>query len=118
MSLVNPPSRQSLALGATFVLGLAILWFTLTPQSMPDTRVVPVDKLAHLAAFAVLILPTAWGYPQALAVTLPLALVFGGAIELLQPLVGRGREMADFLMNVLGLGLGLVLGTVLRVRSA
>lgn len=116
MSLLEPSLRQGLALGATIAVGVAILWFTLTPQALPENGALPLDKLAHLVAFALLILPTAWGYPHALAITLPLALVLGGAIELLQPLVGRGREMADFLMNILGLGLGMVLGMVLRRR--
>ncbi len=106
--------RHVLAASLTIILGAAILWTTMTPQQLPQWNDLPIDKLVHLAAFAALILPTAWGYPQALVVTLPLAIGLGGAIELLQPLVGRGRELADFVMDVAGVGVGLVIGTGLR----
>ena len=114
----RPILRRRLSLAATVILGFAILWATLTPQTMPELELVPLDKVAHAAAFGLLILPTAWGYPRALAVTIPAALLLGGAIELLQPLVGRGRELADFLMNVLGIGLGLLVGAGIRRTRA
>jgi len=105
--------RQAVGL-ATALVGVAILWATLTPRALPDTGAVPLDKIAHATAFFLLILPSAWGYPKALIVTVPFALLLGGAIELLQPLVGRGREMADFIMDVAGVGIGLVVGAGLR----
>jgi len=109
------PLRHSVVMLLTVAIGLVVLWATLNPRALPETETVPLDKLAHAAAFALLILPSAWGYPQALIVTVPAALFLGGAIELLQPLVGRGREMADFVMDVVGVGLGLVIGTGLRL---
>lgn len=114
MKLTSAAFRHRLAVSLTIALSIAILWLTLRPQTLPDFGTLPLDKIAHLIAFAALILPTAWLYPRALVVTLPLAVVLGASIELLQPLVGRGRELADFLMDLVGLGLGIVLGGVLR----
>jgi hypothetical protein len=117
IKLTSAAFRHRLALSLTIALSIAILWLTLRPQTLPDFGSLPLDKIAHLVAFAALILPTAWLYPRALVVTLPLAVLLGAAIELLQPLVGRGRELADFLMDLVGLGAGIVLGAVLRWLS-
>jgi VanZ family protein len=114
MNRISSTYRRRLAVLLTIVLGVAIVWITLTPQSLPESGAIPLDKIAHLVAFTALILPTAWLYPRALFVTLPLAVLLGAAIELLQPLVGRGREFADFLMDIIGLGSGIVLGAGLR----
>jgi len=110
----NPRRQRQAVVAITVALGAMILWATLTPRAFPDPTTVPLDKLAHATAFFLLILPSAWAYPKALFVTVPFALVLGGAIELLQPLVGRGREMADFAMDVVGVGVGLVVGAGLR----
>lgn len=118
MLLANSVIRRQLSIAATVVITLVVLWLTLTPRELPHSDIVPLDKVAHAFAFALVILPTAWGYPRALVVTIPMALVLGGAIELLQPMVGRGREMADFVMDVVGIGAGLVIGLVLRQLRA
>lgn len=114
MLLANPVIRRQFSIAATVVITILVLWLTLTPRDLPHSDVIPLDKVAHAVAFALMVLPTAWGYPRALAVTIPMALVLGGAIELLQPMVGRGREMADFVMDVVGIGAGLVIGLFLR----
>lgn len=110
----NPRLRRQAVVAITMALGGVILWATLTPRAFPDPAMVPLDKLAHATAFFLLILPSAWAYPKAMIVTVPFALLLGGAIELLQPLVGRGREMADFAMDVAGIGVGVVVGAGLR----
>ena len=66
---IFPISAARAALCATWMIALIILWFTLTPQA----------------------LPVAWMAPRSLWLLVPLALGFGGAIELLQPYVGRSR---------------------------
>lgn len=114
MDRTTPAFYHRLALVLTIALGIAILWLTLRPQTLPEFGRLPLDKVAHLLAFAALILPTAWLYPRALFVTLPMAVLLGAAIELVQPLVGRGRELEDFLMDILGLGIGILLGAGLR----
>lgn len=49
---------------------------------------------------------------------LPAAILFGGAIELIQPYVGRGRELADFGVDAVGVINGATLGLTLRAIAA
>lgn len=87
----------------TLVLGGVILWLTLGPAGGPGGGLRhPYDKVAHALGFAALVLPTAVLQPRALLVVLPLALGLGALIEVVQPYVGRGRELADLVADVLG----------------
>jgi VanZ family protein len=67
-----------------------------------------------VAAFAALIFPTASLYARSLIWILPLAAFFGCAIEVVQPFMGREAEVADVLADLVGLGLGTVIGLALR----
>ena len=111
---IFPISAARAALCATWMIALIILWFTLTPQALPKSQSLPLDKVAYIAAFTALVLPVAWMAPRSLWLLGPLALGLGGAIELLQPYVGRSREVADFTADAIGVVAGLVLGTGLR----
>ena len=116
--MILPPifsiSAARVAFCATWMIALIILWFTLTPQALPKSQSLPLDKVAHIAAFTALVLPVAWMAPRSLWLLVPLALGLGGAIELLQPFVGRGREVADFIADAMGVVAGLIIGTGLR----
>ena len=70
--------------------------------------------LLATALLAALIFPGALLYLRSLIWLIPAALVFGAAIELVQPLVGRSAEMADFAADVVGVACGLVLGLISR----
>ena len=107
-------SRHRLALAATALLALVIAFLTLTPQPVRPPSPHGWDKLYHLVAFAALAFPAALLYTRSLVWVVPAALLFGGAIELIQPHVGRSREIADFLADGLGVGIGVILGLVLR----
>ena len=65
---------------------------------------------------AILTLPIAIIRPNAMWIILSLTTAFGGAIELLQPLVNRNCEMADFLANAVGTILGVLVTRALRAR--
>jgi VanZ family protein len=99
-----------------FVIGLA----TLTPVEKL-TVVSGSDKLYHLLSFAILTFTIAMVRPKAVRWILILSLIFGGAIELLQPFVNRSCEFADFLADACGATLGImgsrVLVRVLRSRT-
>lgn len=104
-----------MALLATLLLAVTIVWGTLTPNPpTPDLNSPLSDKLYHVMAFAGLVFPTAWLYARSLAWILPLAVLFGGAIELVQPYMGREAEVADVLADLVGLALGTVTGLALR----
>lgn len=107
-----------IALGGSFTSALLILWLTLTPQAVAEIKSLPLDKLAHMTAFAIYILPTALLYPRALAPMLLGGVILGGGIEIIQPYFGRAQELADFGFDVIGLlmggGMGLGLRSLLR----
>jgi len=98
------------ALVLTAVLAVVIALLTLTPVNLPGGLAGP-DKLYHFIAFAALILPGAALYPRGFLWLVPAALLFGGAIEIIQPWVGRGRELVDFWADTWGVGAGLLVGT-------
>ena len=86
-----------------FVIGLA----TLTPVEKL-TVVSGSDKLYHLLSFAILTFTIAMVRPKAVWWILILSLIFGGAIEVLQPLVNRSFEVADFSVDECGALLGIL----------
>ena len=105
----------ALAVTATVTLGVVISWLTLTPQDLPDLGpTLPVDKLAHVAAFTALILPSAILRPRFLWWTFPLAALLGFGIELIQPYVGRSQEWMDVVADCFGLIMGTGLGLMIR----
>lgn len=99
------------ALTCLATLGLACIIGVLTLLPSADLpRVGGGDKLHHLLAFGALAFPTAFLRPRWI-VGMVLALVaYGAAIELIQPLVGRSREMDDFVADCLGILLGTGIG--------
>lgn len=104
-----------LALASTAALGGVICWLTLTPQDWSERSTsLPADKLAHIAAFAALVLPSAILRPSFLWWTIPLAAALGVGIEVVQPLVGRSQEGMDVVADFIGLGLGAIFGLLIR----
>jgi len=102
-----------LAVAATLVLAVVILLFAFAPPRPQMSNGIK-DKILHFTAFATLVLPCAIFMARSLVWVLPLALAFGGAIELLQPGFGRHASWADFQADVLGVVAGTALGLVLR----
>ena len=99
----------------TIIIAFAIGLATLTPVEKLPT-VSGSDKVYHLISFAILTLPIANIRPRAIWIILSLSIAYGGAIELLQPLVNRNCEMADFLADAFGAILGVLVTRALRAR--
>ena len=98
---------------ATIAIAFAIGLATLTPvETMPNVS--GSDKLYHLISFAILTLPIAIIRPKAMWVILSLSIAYGGAIEIIQPLVNRNCEMADFLTDAGGAVVGVLVARVFR----
>ncbi len=91
--------RHTLALTATVILGAVIAYLTLSPPQMTNPPGLLSDKAYHAIAFAGLVFPSALLYARSLIWVVPAALLFGGAIELIQPYVGRAAELADFVAD-------------------
>ena len=112
MTLLNRIS-VCFVLGLTAGLAVLIAVTTLSPVPLHPTAF-GHDKLVHLFSFAVLVLPASVRHPRALLWLGPAAILFGGAIEIIQPFVGREREGLDFLADSLGVGLGAIVGLVIH----
>ena len=99
---------RNIDIHATVVIAVLIGLATLTPvEELP--AVSGSDKFYHLISFAILTLPIAVIRPKAVWVIFILSVVYGGAIEVLQPLVNRNCELADFLADAGGVALGLAM---------
>jgi membrane associated rhomboid family serine protease len=106
--------RHTLVLLATALLAAVIAYLTLTPPRPDALDGLLSDKAYHVIAFAALIFPGAFLYLRSLIWLIPAVLVFGVAIELVQPLVGRSAERADFVADGVGVACGLILGLIMR----
>ena len=99
-----------LTLIVTAVLTMAMLWPINHPPSAPDRS----DKLVHLIAFAALAFPLARTGRFGLVPVFIGASAFGGLIELIQPSFGRSADMQDWIADIAGVGLGIVLALLYR----
>ena len=97
------------AIALTLALAALIAVLTLVRIPVPS-GVGGSDKLHHVIGFAALALPIACVRPRwSLHVAMILA-IYGGVIELIQPHVGRARELADWMADLAGIGLGTAIG--------
>ena len=99
-----------LTLIVTAVLTVAMLWPINQAPPGPDGS----DKVVHLIAFAALAFPLARTGRIGLIPVLLGASVFGGLIELIQPSFGRSADMQDWIADIAGVVLGIVLALLYR----
>ncbi len=98
----------------TLVIGIAALM----PSTGGHSALLGLDKVAHLLAFAGLVIPMTLAQPRRWPLVFALALAYGGLIEIVQPSVGRSAEWADFAADGLGAAMGIGLALSLRRRLA
>lgn len=111
-SRMHHATRWSVLL--TVALATLIVVLTLTPPvqtGMPAGS----DKAYHFLAFTALALPLAVVRPRWSGWLFVLFAVFGAAIEVIQPYVGRSRELADLLSDMMGIAFGMVVGALARL---
>ena len=94
-----------------------ILWATLSPGVSPPgpTLLSWSDKFWHILAFVgwAGLVRLAWRGPNWAVIVA--GAVFGGAIEIIQPLTGRGAELADLIADIAGCAVGVwIAGRVQR----
>lgn len=111
----NLPLRRIVWSAASVVLALVIFYFTILKHQQSAPLGPWTDKIYHFVAFAILVMPTAIIYKRALFWVVPAALLFGAAIEIIQPYVGRQGEFADFFGDALGVLFGAAAGLLIRV---
>ena len=105
-------ARIAMALTTVFAIGIA--YMTLIYQSNGGGGIPWADKAFHAGAFFLLTLPSAILSRCALLWIVPFAAAFGIAIELVQPYVGRGREIADVYADLAGVASAVVVGGLIR----
>jgi VanZ family protein len=92
------------AIGAGWLYAAALIWLSLSP-SPPDPGIEYGDKLAHFAAYALLMFWSAWLYraPPARLGYAALWIAMGIGLEFAQGATGyRSYELADMAANTLG----------------
>jgi VanZ family protein len=77
--------------------------------SVPGT-----DKIHHLIAYALLVLPVALRKPDKWIWIALFFIAYSGAIELLQPYVNRYGEWMDLFANAAGLVCGLIMAELIH----
>jgi len=105
------------------ILGLLVLALSLTPR--PESvmgALSAYDKVGHFIAYIAL------GFfamravdrrgPLHFSLTIACCTLFGGIIEIIQPLVGRQRELVDFLVDLAGAAIGAAIAALLIRKSA
>lgn len=106
--------RAGLAAGGAMLLVIA--YATLSPMPIAAQRTPGLDKVAHFVAFALLIFPVIVTDTRRWAWAVPLAILFGGVIELVQPSVGRSAEWLDWGADISGVLAGAALAELLHDR--
>lgn len=109
--MVPRPSRIALF----GVACLVIVWLSLAPtQAMPGVSV--QDKFEHAGAYMALTLLGAWAFPHRLTRLASGLFAFGVGVEILQSMMGLGRQgdPADALANTVGIAGGLLLTLAIR----
>lgn len=101
------------AWAATGVLAVVLCVLTLGPPSAADGPPAP-DKLYHFIGFGALALPLCFVYPRRAWAVVLMVIVFGAAVEVIQPFVGRGAEWGDLLADALGAAAAAGLALALR----
>ncbi len=110
--------KTSVALALTALIAVVIAFGTLSPpgegSGLPFT-----DKQLHFAAFAALVFPLGCVRPSWIIWLVPLAIAYGGMIEVIQPFVGRSGDWDDLLADAAGSVTGVVPGLLIqRYRRA
>ena len=84
------------------------MFLSLKPPSEFDTKLLVSDKVLHLFAYCLMVLPVSLEriYPHFLV--LLFALAYAGFIELIQPFTGREADIMDFFANATGIILGIL----------
>lgn len=114
----NYREHAAMAARLAFIAGVGLVMaLSLAPASaLPPLGL--WDKFEHAAAYALLAATGCIGFASRrgrIAVVIGLA-VYGGAIELVQPVVSASREssVADWVANLTGIGIGYALARLIE----
>lgn len=106
--------RQIIAYGLTVLLTGIIALLTLSPLRDIGAAVSGSDKVYHALAFAALVFPATAVRPRNAWMIVPLSILYGLAIEIIQPAVGRHFSLGDIAANAVGAVAGAAAGWVVH----
>ena len=101
----------------TLIFLVLILIGTLSPRDIIVTPDLGSDKNYHLLAFALLVVPLTFENLKNAYWLLPVAVVFGAIIELLQPHLGRHSELNDLYADAFGALIGVILVALVKLAK-
>ena len=106
--------RKYLDIPLTLILTVVLTVAMLLPINQPPPAPSGSDKVVHLIAFAALAFPLARTGRVGLIPVLIGASAFGGLIEFIQPSFGRSADMQDWIADIVGAALGIMLALFYR----
>ena len=92
---------QIIAFSILLFLAVAIAFVTLLPSSQLQSMH-GNDKFFHFFAFALMAPPLLFITRTKVLKVAAVAILYGGAIELIQPIVGRNAEVMDLVADIVG----------------
>ena len=98
----------------TLIFLVIILIGTLFPRDIIVTPDLGSDKNYHFLTFALLVMPLTFQNLKNAYWLLPVAVVFGAVIELLQPHLGRHGELNDLYADAFGALIGVSLIALIK----
>lgn len=101
----------------TLIFLVLILIGTLSPKDIIVRPDLGSDKYYHFLAFALLVMPLTSENLKNAYWLLPLAVVFGAIIELLQPHLGRHGELNDLYADAFGALIGVILVALVKLAK-
>ena len=101
----------------TLIFLVLILIGTLSPRNIIVTPDLGSDKNYHFLAFALLVMPLTFENLKNAYWLLPVAVVFGAIIELLQPHLGRHCELNDLYADAFGALIGVILVALVKLAK-
>jgi hypothetical protein len=112
LAVHGPLSRGAFAV--VVLLSLAVLF---APASDVPYAPVGVDKLVHASLFAALALTGRWAGVSRVVLA-PVLVLYGAGSEVIQGFIGRDAAVGDWLADVVGVLLGLLVWQWLAPRIA
>lgn len=103
-------------LGLSLVLAALVVALALMPLPGGMPARAGLDKIYYFGAFLVLVFPVIVTDTSRWTWVVPAAIVFGGAIEISQPLMGRNADWLDFAAAIAGVLAGAALAEMLHNR--
>ena len=93
----------------TLVIALIILFLSVQPPGEGDPKFLVSDKVLHLFAYCLLVLPISLERIFSRFSVFYFSLAYGGFVELIQPFWGREADIMDFFANAGGIILGILI---------